>query len=296
MSSYNAIYGSFAALPLFMLWIQISWLICLFGAELCYANQNMDDYAFKAKTEDLSHRYKMLLCLVLASRICRNFSEGAKPLSALKLKLATGIPIRIVNDLLYQLVQINILTEIPGGDKDGESLYQPAECITRLSVGTLIDRIEAQGKWSLTIDVKQLSSTAWKKIIAERNTYLNSQREVLLKDLSFPKQTSFQNIPCHVIMHSDMLVLIREKKLSDGSVNMALISPREIFLEALKDKAVSLILAHNHPSGDPTPSRSDRELTENVAKVGNQMDIPLLDHIIIGDNRYTSFREQKFLI
>ncbi|WP_278680122.1 YihY/virulence factor BrkB family protein [Leyella stercorea] len=183
VSSYNAIYGSFAALPLFMLWIQISWLICLFGAELCYANQNMDDYAFKAKTEDLSHRYKMLLCLVLASRICRNFSEGAKPLSALKLKLATGIPIRIVNDLLYQLVQINILTEIPGGDKDGESLYQPAECITRLSVGTLIDRIEAQGKWSLTIDVKQLSSTAWKKIIAERNTYLNSQREVLLKDL-----------------------------------------------------------------------------------------------------------------
>ena len=183
VSSYNAIYGSFAALPLFMLWIQISWLICLFGAELCYANQNMDDYAFKAKTEDLSHRYKMLLCLVLASRICHNFSEGAKPLSALKLKLATGIPIRIVNDLLYQLVQINILTEIPGGDKDGESLYQPAECITRLSVGTLIDRMEAQGKWSLTIDVKQLSSTAWKKIIAERNTYLNSQREVLLKDL-----------------------------------------------------------------------------------------------------------------
>lgn len=183
VSSYNAIYGSFAALPLFMLWIQISWLICLFGAELCYANQNMDDYAFKAKTEDLSHRYKMLLSLVLASRICRNFSEGGKPLSALKLKLATGIPIRIVNDLLYQLVQINILTEIPGGDKDGESLYQPAECITRLSVGTLIDRLEAQGKWSLTIDVKQLSSTAWKKIISERNTYLNSQREVLLKDL-----------------------------------------------------------------------------------------------------------------
>ena len=79
LSSYNAIYGSFAALPLFMLWIQISWLICLFGAELCYANQNMDDYAFKAKTEDLSHRYKMLLCLVLASRICRNFSENSLP-------------------------------------------------------------------------------------------------------------------------------------------------------------------------------------------------------------------------
>ena len=183
VSSYNAIYGSFAALPLFMLWVQISWLICLFGAELCYANQNMDDYAFKAKTEDLSHRYKTLLCLVISSRICHRFSEGGKPYSALKLKLDTGIPIRIVNDLLYELVQIGVLTEIPGGDKDGESLYQPAECLSRLSVGTLIDRLEAHGKWSLTIDVKRLSSEAWKTIIAERNAYLNSQREVLLKDL-----------------------------------------------------------------------------------------------------------------
>ena len=166
-----------------MLWVQISWLICLFGAELCYANQNMDDYAFKAKTEDLSHRYKTLLCLVISSRICHRFSEGGKPYSALKLKLDTGIPIRIVNDLLYELVQIGVLTEIPGGDKDGESLYQPAECLSRLSVGTLIDRMEAHGKWSLTIDVKRLSSEAWKTIIAERNAYLNSQREVLLKDL-----------------------------------------------------------------------------------------------------------------
>lgn len=183
VSSYNAIYGSFAALPLFMLWVQISWLICLFGAELCYANQNMDDYAFKAKTEDLSHRYKTLLCLVISSRICHRFSEGGKPYSALNLKLDTGIPIRIVNDLLYELVQTGVLTEIPGGDKDGESLYQPAECLSRLSVGTLIDRLEAHGKWSLTIDVKRLSSEAWKNIIAERNAYLNSQREVLLKDL-----------------------------------------------------------------------------------------------------------------
>lgn len=72
------------------------------------------------------------------------------------------------------------------------------------------------------------------------------------------------------------------------------LSQRDI-LEALKDKAVNIILVHNHPSGDPTPSRADRELTDNVAGAGEQMDIPLLDHIIIGDNRYTSFKEQKLL-
>ena len=89
--------------------------------------------------------------------------------------------------------------------------------------------------------------------------------------------------------------LLHEKKLSDGSVNMSLISPREIFLEALQSRAVNILLVHNHPSGDPTPSRMDRELTENVKELGEKMDMPLLDHIIIGDNRYTSFRELTYL-
>ena len=85
--------------------------------------------------------------------------------------------------------------------------------------------------------------------------------------------------------------LLKEKKLSDGSVRMSMISPREIFLEALKNKAVNVILVHNHPSGDPTPSRADIEMTQIVHEMGEMMDIPLLDHIIIGDNQYASFRE-----
>lgn len=89
--------------------------------------------------------------------------------------------------------------------------------------------------------------------------------------------------------------LIHEKKLSDGSVKMAYVSPREIFLEALQNKAVNIILLHNHPSGDPTPSLADRQLTENIVELGNKLDIPLIDHIIIGDNRYTSFRESAIL-
>ena len=88
---------------------------------------------------------------------------------------------------------------------------------------------------------------------------------------------------------------MQENKLSDGSVKMALISPREIFMMALECKAVNIVLLHNHPSGDPTPSQADRELTANVCELGEKMDIPLLDHIIIGDNRYTSFRELSYL-
>lgn len=89
--------------------------------------------------------------------------------------------------------------------------------------------------------------------------------------------------------------MISEQKLSEGSVRMSLISPREIFLAALGCGAVNILLVHNHPSGDPTPSRADMELTANVKELGDKMDIPLLDHIVIGDNRYTSFKEASML-
>ncbi len=88
--------------------------------------------------------------------------------------------------------------------------------------------------------------------------------------------------------------LIDERKMSDGSVRMALISPREVFTMALKVNAVNIILIHNHPSGDPSPSSSDREITARLKEAGEWMDIPLLDHIIIGDNNYYSFKEANW--
>ena len=90
--------------------------------------------------------------------------------------------------------------------------------------------------------------------------------------------------------------MLCEKKLSEGSVNMSLISPREIFLAALEYKAVNILLVHNHPSGDPTPSRADRELTRNVREMGERIGITLLDHVVIGDNCHVSFRENKWFV
>ena len=70
-------------------------------------------------------------------------------------------------------------------------------------------------------------------------------------------------------------------------------SSREIFIEALKYEAVYIILIHNHPSGDPTPSMQDLKSTKMIKKAGDFMEIPLLDHIIIGDCSYVSLREQN---
>ena len=89
--------------------------------------------------------------------------------------------------------------------------------------------------------------------------------------------------------------LLGEKPLFTGTVNASLVSPREIYLEALKYHAVGIILLHNHPSGDPTPSDADRRVTRKIKDAGNLLDVPLLDHIVLGDKNYVSFREEGYL-
>ena len=89
--------------------------------------------------------------------------------------------------------------------------------------------------------------------------------------------------------------LLGEKVIFTGTVNASIVSPREIYLEALKYHAVGIILLHNHPSGDPTPSDADRRMTRKVREAGNFLDIPLLDHIVLGDKNYVSFREKGYL-
>lgn len=89
--------------------------------------------------------------------------------------------------------------------------------------------------------------------------------------------------------------LIGESDISKGTVNATIISPREMFVEALQKNAVFIILLHNHPSGDPTPSRQDILITQKVRDAGEMVGVELLDHIIIGDNCYFSMREGKVL-
>ena len=89
--------------------------------------------------------------------------------------------------------------------------------------------------------------------------------------------------------------LITEIIISKGTVNTSLISPREIFIEALRYHAVHILLLHNHPSGDPTPSRQDISITKIINDAAKLLNIPLVDHIIIGDNKYISLKEQGLL-
>ena len=89
--------------------------------------------------------------------------------------------------------------------------------------------------------------------------------------------------------------LITDLDISKGSVHTTVITPRELFVEALKKEAVSIILLHNHPSGDPKPSKEDILLTKRVLEAGRILGIELLDHIVIGNNNYVSLREKGLI-
>lgn len=89
--------------------------------------------------------------------------------------------------------------------------------------------------------------------------------------------------------------LIRELVLTKGTVNASLLSPREIFVEALRSQAVYIMLVHNHPSGDASPSRQDIQITRQIQDCGRLIGIPLIDHIIIGDMTFVSMKQRGFL-
>ncbi len=89
--------------------------------------------------------------------------------------------------------------------------------------------------------------------------------------------------------------LLGKKLVSRGSINAAILDPREIYKEALSRRAASIILLHNHPSGDPSPSSEDIEITNRIAQAGELIGIPLLDHLVIGDRAFVSMRQSHIL-
>ena len=111
-----------------------------------------------------------------------------------------------------------------------------------------------------------------------------------MEDLRHEKQEQMK-----LLMLNSKSKLIGETDISKGTVNASLITPRELFIEALQKDAVSIILLHNHPSGDPEPSREDILVTKKIAKAGELIGITLMDHIIIGDQSYVSLAEKGWV-
>ncbi|SEM38043.1 membrane protein [Syntrophus gentianae] len=179
---YNAIYGSFAVFPLFLVWLQLSWLIVLYGAELSFAYQNVDTYEFEADALQASHRVKTLLALQITSHLVKNFSRGEQPLTARQISHDLETPIRFVQEILFELVQSHVVS-ITEGEEEGEQSFQPALDINRLTIRYVLEAMDHRGLNSLPFthspEFDELSETM--EIFGQTVEKLSANR--LLKDL-----------------------------------------------------------------------------------------------------------------
>lgn len=181
VSSYNAIYGSFAALPMFMLWVQISWMICLFGAELSYANQNLENYNYANDISRLSRRYHDFLLILVLSKICKRFEKGMIPYTAHGLSAEHQMPIRLVNELLFELTEIKLVIEV-NEDRTKPTYFTPAEDINRMTVGYVMARLERNGRENIKIDMQDFKQH-WKTMNELKTRHQTQDLSMLVKDL-----------------------------------------------------------------------------------------------------------------
>ena len=158
-AKYGAVYGSFAALPLFLVWLQISWLIVLFGAELSFAQQNVETYEFEPDCLRASYSFKKLLSLRITQLCVKNFHKGERPWTATQISTALEIPIRLARQILYDLVSAGIISEV--NEKNNSTAYQPGVDIDGLTVKNVIDILEQHGSHDIPVaESKELDKLA----------------------------------------------------------------------------------------------------------------------------------------
>jgi len=147
-SNAGAIYGSFAALPLFLIWLQTSWLILLYGAELAFAHQNDDTFEFEADCLRASQKTKTLLTLRIAELCVSRFAQGEPPYTAEAIADCLEMPIRLTRELLHRLVQANLFSMVEG-ISERERRYQPARDVGDMTIQFVLKKLDEAGEQSM---------------------------------------------------------------------------------------------------------------------------------------------------
>lgn len=184
---------------------------------------------------------------------------------------------------------VQVAQRVINENKDQKGFY----FLERMSIDELT-KIKGIGKVK-AIQLKAIFEMA-KRINNNANvnkikiTTPKSAYEELSRYLKYEAQENFRILLCDIKCN-----LIINKLIAKGELNTVSIEPREIFRPAIAYSAANIILAHNHPSGDYTPSREDIEFTRKIANIGKDLGIAVVDHIIVGDSGYCSIREDKYL-
>lgn len=165
VSKYNAIYGSFAALPLFLLWIQMAWVICLYGAELSYASQNIQNFNFEKDTENISRQYRDFLTVLVASVIYRQFGQQQPAPTTEEVCRQLRLPAKLGGNIISELAEEGIIREtFDNLRKSDQHTWIPGRDISTYSVASLIDELSTFGITDFKYEYTKTFAPEWSTI------------------------------------------------------------------------------------------------------------------------------------
>ncbi|MCP3965850.1 MAG: YihY/virulence factor BrkB family protein [Lentisphaerae bacterium] len=182
LSKYNTIYGSLSALPLFLIWLQVSWLIVLFGAEISFAHQNIDTYEYEPHALNISDALRKKLLVQVTSLIVKTFVNEKPAIPDVELAHLCGIPIRQTRDILYRLSEAGIVNKVADDNKDSYG-YQPAIPIEKISIASVLHQVENCGRGAFPFPPKEDFSHVSESLKALYDEMDISPNNKLLKDL-----------------------------------------------------------------------------------------------------------------
>ena len=182
VSKANAIYGSFAALPLFLVWLQASWLIVLYGAELAFAHQNDTTFEFENDCLSASYSTKKLMALRITQLCIKRFVAGEPPLSSEEIASQLEMPIRLTREVLFRLTEGNILS-LTDGDDVRERCYQPAQDVDKMTIAFVIDHMEKIGTQNIPVVETPELDALRASLAAFEGSLVSLPENRLLKDL-----------------------------------------------------------------------------------------------------------------
>lgn len=146
VTRYNAIYGSFAFVPLMLMWLQLTWVVCLSGAVLCYSSQNIFQFSFSSDIRSISQNYRTKVTMAIATVIVQSFTKQLKAPTISSIVKDYGIPIRLTGDIIERLLSAGIINRIVVNEKEQTYAYAPAVDPSILTVGMLLEKVDCDGK------------------------------------------------------------------------------------------------------------------------------------------------------
>jgi len=182
VARYNAIYGSFAALPLFLIWMQLSWMTVILGAEVTFAHQNIEAYELEPDCNRISRQYRDLLTLQVIQFIVVNFSKREKPLTTNGIAKTLRLPIRLLNQILFALAECGLISDTQL-ENEKEPAWQPSVDINILTIKYVMDAINQKGVDSIPVTETRVLTELENALRIFHDLIEKSPSNRLLKDI-----------------------------------------------------------------------------------------------------------------